>query len=78
MRLLGVESRVHIGFGQLAGLYGLDIEANEAALSADPFVGAPGLSAYDVEYLKTISASPGAPVMMVSPDVLPEDWQRLD
>jgi len=62
----------------LGGLYGLDNEANQAALSADPFVGAPGLSAYDVEYLKTISASPGAPVMMVSPDVLPENWQRLD
>jgi hypothetical protein len=36
------------------------------------------LSFYDVEYLKTISASPAAPVMMVSPDVLPEDWQQVD
>ncbi len=62
----------------LADLYGLGVEANEAALSADPFVGAPGLSAYDIEYLKTICEVPGAPVMMVSPDVLPEDWQRLD
>ena len=62
----------------LAGLYGLDSGANEAALSADPFVGAPGLSFYDVEYLKTISASPAAPVMMVSPDVLPQNWQQVD
>jgi protease-4 len=62
----------------LAGLYGLDTGANEAALSADPFIGAPGLSAYDVEYLKTISASPAAPLMMISPDVLPEDWQQVD
>ncbi|MEN8007793.1 MAG: S49 family peptidase [Candidatus Krumholzibacteriota bacterium] len=62
----------------LAGLYGLDDEVNEAALGADPFVGAPGLSAYDVEYLKTISEVPGAPVMMISPDVLPADWQELD
>ena len=71
------------GFGNrfnsvLAGLYGLDGEANEATLSADPFVGAPGLSAYDIEYLKTISKVPGAPVMMISPDVLPESWQELD
>jgi len=62
----------------LAGLYGLDAQVNESILSADPFVGAPGLSIYDLEYLKTISASPGAPVMMVSPDVLPDSWQRQD
>ena len=62
----------------LAGLYGLDAQVNESILSADPFVGAPGLSTYDLEYLKTISASPGAPVMMVSPDVLPDSWQRQD
>ncbi len=71
------------GFGNrfnsvLAGLYGLDGDVNEATLSADPFVGAPGLSAYDIEYLKTISKVPGAPVMMISPDVLPESWQELD
>ncbi len=74
-RFFGLGDRINT---ILASLYGLDIEANQAALSADPFVGAPGLSAYDLEYLKTISASPGAPVMMVSPDVLPENWQRLD
>ena len=62
----------------LAGLYGLDAEVNEAALSPDPLVGAPGLSSYDLEYLKSLSKVPGAPVMMVSPDVLPPDWQEMD
>jgi len=47
-------------------------------LEAEPFSGAAGLSAFDVEYLKAISARPGAPVMMVGPDVLPEEWRQLD
>ncbi len=47
-------------------------------LEAEPFSGAAGLSAFDVEYLKALSARPGAPVMMVGPDVLPEEWRQLD
>jgi protease-4 len=70
----GLGDRVNL---MLAALYGLDMAGSEAALSADPYVGAPGLSAFDVEYLKTIIATPGAPVMMVGPDVLPEGWREL-
>jgi protease-4 len=71
----GLGDRVN---GLLAGLYGMETAGDDAVLSADPYVGAPGLSAYDVEYLKAISATPGAPVMMVGPDVLPEGWRELD
>jgi hypothetical protein len=63
---------------RLAGLYRSEDQPNDQVLNPDPVVGAPGLSIYDVEYLKALTASPGEPVMMVSPDVLPEDWQRLD
>ena len=73
--LFGLGDRIN---NFLAGLYGMDTGVNEAALSTDPMVGLPGLTLYDMEYLKAINASPGAPVMMISPDVLPEDWQQVD
>jgi protease-4 len=62
----------------LATLYGLDDQADVAALTGEPLVGAPGLTSYDVEFLKAVSHSPGAPIMMVGPEVLPESWSLTD
>ena len=62
----------------LAGLYGLENGVNESTLDPGSWVGAPGLSEYEVEYLKTLSQTPGSPVMMVPADVLPNGWQELD
>ena len=71
----GLGDRVNVW---MAGLYGQDILTGESTLSAEPRVGAPGLSEYDLEYLKTLSQTPGSPVMMIPPDVLPAAWQDLD
>jgi len=74
-RLFGLGDRVNAWLG---GLYGLDTGTAASTLDTEPWVGAPGLSEYDVQYLKTLSKTPGSPVMMVPPDVLPAAWQDLD
>jgi ClpP class serine protease len=74
-RFFGLGDRVNTW---LAGLYGLGEGADATTLDSEPWVGAPGLSSYDVEYLKTLSKTPGSPVMMLPPDALPSDWQDQD
>jgi len=39
---------------------------------------APGLDAYDIQYLKTMVEAKGHPVIMLEPDNLPADWRLLD
>jgi protease-4 len=71
----GLGDRVNVW---LAGIYGQENQTGASTLSTEPWVGAPGLSEYDLEYLKTLSKTLGSPVMMIPPDVLPADWQDLD
>jgi protease-4 len=61
----------------LAQLYRLE-DADAALNAVPPFVGAPGLSTGEVDYLRTIAARPGEPVLALPPDQLPEAWQDHD
>jgi len=77
--MLGLEKRVN---RVLARLYGLDTAdgniVGEMANLPDIPVPALGLSSLELEYLRTVGTSPGRPVMMIGPDVLPEQWRELD
>ena len=57
--------------------YGLE-EAEAALMSIDPFVGAPGLTGGEVDYLRSVAERPGEPLLALPPDHLPEAWQDLD
>ena len=74
--LFGIGSRLNNQLARLAGL----VTAAEAAepTAALPAFGAPGLTAYDVDYLQALTRHRGEGALLVSPDLLPEDWQRTD
>ncbi len=62
---------------QLARLYGLD--GGEAApATVELPLGAPGLTAYDVEYLQSLTETMGGASLLVTPDLLPDGWQEQD
>ncbi|MBU8870891.1 MAG: S49 family peptidase [Gemmatimonadales bacterium] len=71
-------------FPRLPSLLGLDSATDEwqvgaasmAAMNADLLrqMSGLGLSPGEVEYLRSIGSSPGKPLFMVSPDVLPAGW----
>jgi protease-4 len=53
-------------------------EAEAALMSVDPFVGAPGLTGGEVDYLRSVADRPGEPILALPPDHLPEAWQDVD
>ena len=61
----------------MARLYGLD--GGEAApATVELPLGAPGLTAYDVEYLQSLTETMGGASLLVTPDLLPDGWQEQD
>jgi len=71
--LFGLGARIN---EQLASLYGLDTDSEPATVEMPPTI--PGLTAFDVEYLRSIAGSMGDASLLVSPDMLPEAWQGVE
>jgi hypothetical protein len=74
-RFFGLGDRIN---RWLAGLYGAGDGTDSSTLEVEPRSRIPGLSEYELEYLKVLSRTPGKPVMMVPPDMLPTAWQIQD
>jgi len=55
---------------------GLDTDSEPATVEMPPTI--PGLTAFDVEYLRSIAGSMGDASLLVSPDMLPEAWQGVE
>ena len=74
---------------ELPSLFGLGTAANGLLLRLaggppdeirhpDPALATTGLAAFDLEYLKRFTSRPGQALMLVEPDLVPEDWRALD
>ncbi len=70
--LFGIGDRVN---RQLARLYGPDAASGSEPATVEVPLGAPGLSAYDVDYLQSLTRTLGGASLLVAPDLLPEAWQ---
>jgi protease IV len=75
-----------LGLGQVSDewLEGYPIEGTSTkAVGAGPtalqqLANPIGLTAAEIQYLRTISSSPGNPLFMVSPDLLPQGWTGIE
>ena len=71
--LFGIGERIN---RQLAQLYGVGADTVPATVEVP--LGAPGLNAYDVEYLQSLTDTMGGASLLLSPDLLPEDWRQVE
>ncbi len=71
--LFGIGERIN---RQLAQLYGVGADTVPATVEVP--LGAPGLNAYDVEYLQSLTDNMGGASLLLSPDLLPEDWRQVE
>jgi len=62
----------------LAGLSGQDDSRGSVPTTMELPLGAPGLSTFDVDYLRRLIETTGGPSLLVAPDLLPEAWQVVE